>query len=557
MNALYWYCRSLLATHSSFETSGNNLERLFTSNREHLQEHSRGGPPIFVADKKNPLSNAQKQAATKSCLSHFVDFHFDILREANETDLRVKLAGIFQSLESLLDVSAFSDPLLFKVVIINAFGIEKASTGTRRQIVREFMIQLGRSFLDRLIVTMSKILEKPNDPRQLSTIRLLLPLLIIVELMARDDGLADEGEFWQKVSTVGTLVQKYCLQMDSINDQVEPEDYRTLKGYQPFAFLTPDYATGSPFITEDEVIRVLDLQSTQSQRVDTRNEETKARMAQFVRLCTYCSTQDSIPIQIEGTSYVFRSAAEERFTPDDLDVVGDQTVDHAVGRLPVDMETDPYDDGGDVVIDISPTTSAPVAASSTALPLNFGRDGNNMLNAEGTVHVGEDIPQPPPPALLPPPGFGFPALTLHATTTTTTTTPGLAVEAADHSVPSYPSQQMDDMHFQWPNGYGQPEPKASNNFLTPGYEGRNCPSYAGIQPGDFLSEILLPTQNPFATSVPRIDPTTTNNNTNSTNNWMYPQFEADPVSDMLGSGLLESLFMTDPPRRESRNPFAS
>jgi hypothetical protein len=532
MNALYWYCRSLLATHSSFETSSNNLERLFTSNREHLQEHSRGEPPIFVPDKKNPLTSAQKQAAVKSCLSHFVDFHFDILQQVNESTLRAKLAGIFRSLESLLEVSAFSDQLLFKLVIINAFGIEKCNNDAHRMILVEFMLQLGQTFSDRLTATMAKMLEKPNDPKQLSSIRLLLPLLVIVELLART--LADENSlFWEKVASVGTLVRRFSLRIDTIEEQAEPEDFQTLKGYRPYKFLKPEYVAGSPFVDENEAVLVLGLQTTQTQssKIDTKNEETKARMVAFVRLCDSCCAQDSITMHFDGEAYMCRPVEpNEKSNSVGHEAEGDEH--------DADMEMEPDDDGGDVVTCASPGTPAPADSSSSGLPLNSRSDEPEIRNSDPSKPFGDENPQPLPAAVMPPPGFGFRESVVRGTRRELDSAVAGSMAPPAHA-PRY------NIPSQWPTG---PEHKLPVDDMLKHNQDSQHQRQMPLPREDIWNGIMLPTQNPFATPMPRIMPT---------HNWSQAQLEEyAPIADMLGSGLLESIFMSDSPSKETRNPFA-
>jgi Est1 DNA/RNA binding domain len=561
MNALYWYCRSLLATHSSFETSNNNLERLFTSNREQLNEYSRGEPPIFVPDKKNPLTTAQKQATTKSCLSHFVDFQFDILQQANEAQLRSKLSGIFKSLESLLEASAFSDQLLFKLVIINAFGMEKAGTEAHRQILVEFMLWLAHTFSVRLTATMAKLLEKPNDPKQLSSIRLLLPLLILMELIARTSDCVPVDKargFWGEMASVGTLIRRYRLQIDSNDDHAEPEDFQTLKGYRPYNFLKPEYVTSSPFVDENEAVFVLDLQATQTQssKMDSKNDETKARMIAFVRLCDSCCAQENIPLQFDGKVYQYRPL-EPQETSSPAEVV-------ASYRNDASMEADSDDDGGDVVVQLSP----PVDSSSTAfaLTVNSTTDDTQIRNAVRSKSSGDENQEPPQPKVMPPPGFSFLASAQpgassemnHEMAVVMTSSPHVPVlnpsfqwhfdpyralpVHGDISQQPQPGMPIHNPHIHLPQQMGH-QPGAP--MYNPGMD---LQQQIGQQPGDIFNGIILPTQNPFAHSVPYNLPT---------HNWsQQPPELYQPMSDMLGSGLLESLFMSEPSSRETKNPFA-
>jgi len=259
--ALYWYARSLLATHEKFSTSSNNLERLFASNREFLLEHGRNSTPaIFlhntnnncISKNKNSILRAQKVAATKSCLTYFVDLHYDLyqhhenIREQHNTTndcksnndceakrLRGKMKNVIASLKSLIQASGFGDSLLCKIVVINSFSLERASNvasmdssklAISKCMAKEFFFSLGLVLAEHVERLLVKSLEKATPNKPAPSVRCLLPFEILLDFvsMRLEEDRRNENnfstydevtksieiEFWKRVSTVGNLVRK-------------------------------------------------------------------------------------------------------------------------------------------------------------------------------------------------------------------------------------------------------------------------------------------------------------------------------------------------------------
>lgn len=556
LNALYYYCRSLLGTHSRFDTSTINLERLFTGNREHLQEHSRGPPAIYAHDKKNPLANAQKQATIKSCLSHFVDFHFDILQpHVDIAILRVKMEGIFKSLESLLQASAFSDQLLFRLVIITTFSLEKSKADTSRQILGEFMLQLGETLASRLVSNLEKVLDKmEGNTRQQHpvSIRLLLPLLVLGQYMAHQSlnlPLEQSEKFWEGMASVGTLCRKYNVYLEPSlldDDCMEPEEFQTLKGYHPYKFLKPEYIEEGPYVDDNEAVLVLDLQGTQTQKADTKADETFFRLAAFVRLCDFCCSSDEILLQFDGSKY------EYRYSPSHNANNTSPSVTEQV------MEVEPDDDGGDFVVGASPEAILPIG-SSVSLKLKSPMEvpeGNSDRSPD--AHTTSEKKTPPPAVVMPPPGFNFggapqmqSGLQNPLANPSTVPAAGLAFPIQNHGHPVPPLGGMGNHLPPLTNSFLQ-ENKAGLGAPTSQYSQFMTPAYQ--QPNDIFSELLLPTQNPFAYNNNGSYPPPAYNQTNPS--WQQSPPDAFPATDMLGSGLLESLLMAEFSNTETKNPFA-
>ena len=333
--ALYWYARSLLATHEKFSTSSNNLERLFASNREFLVEHGRHSTPTVFqnnANKNSGVKNknrnsannnmlrAQKVAAIKSCLTHFVDLHYDLYRQqknmqteenANDgtsngdekggvTKLRAKMKNVTASLNSLVEASGFGDALLCKIVIINSFSLERAknsagpnsSKATSSEcLAKEFFFSLGLILAEQVERVLVKSLEKSQPGgTQVPLVRSLLPFELMMEFICicvEDDKKNKNAietksvyvEFWKRVAIVGNLVRKIlkCRKINATDNEyshsvylVQIKEYQHLKGYRPLKLVNEEYLSNEDgFLNATEAVDVLELSPAPSASQDT------------------------------------------------------------------------------------------------------------------------------------------------------------------------------------------------------------------------------------------------------------------------------------------------
>mmetsp|Transcript_33377 Transcript_33377/g.80752 ORF Transcript_33377/g.80752 Transcript_33377/m.80752 type:complete len:1956 (-) Transcript_33377:162-6029(-) len=311
-NALYWHCRSILATHQSFSTSPANLQRLFDANRGNLKEFRLPKPPIYKPD---------EQAATKSCLAHFVDVFYVIVesRSANEVDeeaIRSKMSDVMASFESLLQVAAFSDALLFKLVQICAFVYEICRTMTpiSKELSRDFLLMTGTTLAIPMNVILSRILAKGRG----GSFRYLLPYQILCEYLSQIE--ESEGKehdiFWKSFSEIASLILKL-----SIRDGVAPnsyvldgdinvplKEYQQLRGYRPFNFLYKSYAEGNPYISPEDAIDALDLLTSKASQeyVCTSALDVKtAKVSRFLAMCEEYAENEKFPVSFSGDRYVF------------------------------------------------------------------------------------------------------------------------------------------------------------------------------------------------------------------------------------------------------------
>lgn len=343
--ALYWYARSLLATHEKFSTSSNNLERLFSSNREFLLEHGRNSTPIIFINSMNKNSNnkstnrnsansnmlrAKKAAAIKSCLTYFVDLHYDLYEYqekskkeeyTNDDDpgakkLREKMKHVIASLKSLVQVSGFSDSLLCKIVVINSFSLERTGGAASEDsinstisecLAEEFIFSLGLILAEQVEKVLVKASEKVMSNKLAPSVRCLLPFEMLLDFVAmrlqqrrknkksHDSCHGDTIEFWKRVSVVGNLVReifnRYKMDVTGNNGSIDLralssastsrkprhstkltqiKEYKLLKGYRPFCIVNDDYLSNEAgFLNEVEAIDVLELSLPQSSSQDT------------------------------------------------------------------------------------------------------------------------------------------------------------------------------------------------------------------------------------------------------------------------------------------------
>jgi hypothetical protein len=595
--ALYWYARSLLATHDSFETSNSNLERLFSINRAYLQEHSREPTArILPASNKKTsveLARSQKAAASKSCLAHFVDLHFDFF-SASVDGIQNKMTTIVQSLDSLLQASGFGDSLLCKMVTINTFSVvvskhKKAATSV---FAGTFFFSFASCLAERLFQGLEKLLEKKGKIPP--SIRLLLPLVLLCEFV---DQLADaragasETTFWKSLVDVANLVLKLSKRMDeSGKAPLNPnrlKEYQLLKGFRPFSFLHDAYATQDPFVAASEAVDVLDLSVTQTQDSNASGvDENKIKMARFLEFCNRCAEKEDVPLYRTDNGYVLSEMERE---PDDGDFApmkNPMDSEHTFVEQQKSPSAMEEDDAGDVVVYTAPEVGSGPALlvpgslianqSKDPLPASLGtkdpvpnghqtsrnplasviqeksNPGSSISKAinESRVVAMDVEPSekliPPPPGIMPPPGFGIPIATPVSAPSLVPGMHGLYAQplvgpppGAMPPLPPNPGQLFagaPPMGFSAPTAYSQ-----------------------GISLGHsmqwFGDPSAMQTANPFAAA-----PHTMNNfgpMHHNTNAGYEPEATTVDGTSLLDLGLLNSLWMDDNPGITSKNPFAT
>ncbi|CAJ1955359.1 unnamed protein product [Cylindrotheca closterium] len=425
-NALHWYCRSILATHQAFGTSPDNLERLFVANKGYLNEHSRNPkPPIYMPEKRkssSELVRAQQQAATKSCLAHFVELLHEIIesrkpgdaddKDVDEEATRSRMSDVMASFESLLQATAFSDALLFKIVQICAFVCEicRTTTPISKELSRDFLLMTGATLATRLNSILTRMLEKAKA----GSVRFLLPYQILCEYLRQIE--ESEGKehdiFWKSFSEIANLVLKFSIRAKVAPNSyvlngdinVPLKEYQQLRGYRPFNFLYKNYAAGNPFISAEDAVDALDLNPSQEHARNSAADINTTKIARFLAICKEYADNDRFPITFSDDAYSFVEKVAQ-------DEDQDEHIDGAdfTGSAP---EVCDEDDAGDVVVfrAVEENVSDAFTSKQAQPPLAIPRNPNVANEGESeTTHMAPP-PEvlPPPAALLPPPGFTAP-----------------------------------------------------------------------------------------------------------------------------------------------------
>ena len=302
--ALYYYARSLLATHDPFESSKANLERLLESNREWLQSTSEQA--LLDEHCKTYAQKVEKSRAIRSVqsrlfLARFVDLHYDFFRgmsfserQTRDTELVDKMNTLISKLDALLKEWAFGDSLLVKMVVINAFSIHWTQSKT---LARSFMLRFGASLAERLEHGLRKAMEK-NTP----SVRLLMPLVLLCDYVstwtheddspdtalgsqARDFCVDAKHRYWTRIASVASqlLPLRNSLSLDEMHSSdIRLRDYDNLCGFAPFDTFVNTSESDQVYLSVDDAIRVLELaSSTQASDKSTSAEENPIKLKRF------------------------------------------------------------------------------------------------------------------------------------------------------------------------------------------------------------------------------------------------------------------------------------
>ena len=210
--ALYYYARSLMAN-SLFETSRQNLVRLFEGNAKWLSEHGRNQEhKSLVGVKKKAQKdwlNKQKVVMTRTVMARLVELQFVFFRgisleEDNDNmDLRKLMDMMEKQLEGfdeLLSSAGCSEGLLCKIVAVLAFSSlgtgnsGRLSTGAESSLTQMNIVNnqaIAFSFLLRFVAvlanhTKNNIIEKEmaGAKVKVGNIRPLSSLLLGVKFAA-------------------------------------------------------------------------------------------------------------------------------------------------------------------------------------------------------------------------------------------------------------------------------------------------------------------------------------------------------------------------------------
>jgi len=239
--ALFWYTRSLLVTVDPFTTAKSNLRRLLASNHEWLQGQT-------------DTKDKSKSALTRRFLGMFVDLHFRLF-EGVESDIHSEILEqtntVMERFRALLEISAFGDALLCRLVVIHAFSecfLDRpngAPSTLTMVTARVATYHFGICLADRLMVGLSKVAEGKLP----SSVRLLLPVLLVAEYtksvaMPHTEN-ADATQtldtarrmFWGKMIEIWNKVNRMVTPDVKKTTTEELKAFLELRGFGPFGFL--------------------------------------------------------------------------------------------------------------------------------------------------------------------------------------------------------------------------------------------------------------------------------------------------------------------------------
>lgn len=363
--ALYYYARSLLASHDPFPTSKANLQKCLENNRTWLQQNSQ--ETLVNSQQTTYAQKVEKQRLIKSVtirlfLARFADLHYDFFRQvdfterqAREGELVTSMNIVLVKLETLLKEWAFGDALLLKMVTINAFSIEW--TKSSKTLARAFMLRFGAALAERLELSLKKAMEK-----QTLSLRLLMPLVLLSDYVstwdleqdspdkalstkAREFCLDAKQRYWTRLASIATqlLPLRNSLGLDEMDSEVAlslPE-YETLQGFQPFQGVVGGSMNGNDdddevYLSPERAARVLELsqsQPSQSQQQQSAHDNS-LKLKRFFDVVDFMVEKKQPVCCVNGQYrvYSFKSNAATIESDGDDMVMMDE--DEPVGDLP-------------------------------------------------------------------------------------------------------------------------------------------------------------------------------------------------------------------------------
>jgi tetratricopeptide (TPR) repeat protein len=442
--ALYGYARSLAATHV-FETSRNNLKLLLQENQKNIST-------------KNALENVttssvqiklSKSAQTKQFLEHFIDMHYQLLywNDEKSQDFKEKtMKTTMDIFASLLHQSALGDSLLCKLVMIQAF----TESSSKLSQARMTTLLMGHCIVQRINTSLQ---GKQSLP---STIRLLMPLLLLLEYIAQptnikaddaagsqsDQILSDFGkglvclwnrlcEFGVDTKSIGNAgeIMLFGFLSGIAKGYIDDEEASTLVQQNPKAGLkiSQDSATANSSVNNNSALK----QGANS------SEHGRTKIARLFYMADTIMHDDASEL---GRS-IYKENGVYSWTDDkSVNENDDTTMIEEVEIAPKEndylvFKKNPQ--GGpellvpgallqkrvnDIVVS-PPFKTDPVLSNLSTLTTN-GKANENIMprdipNYSQQVHMSNGFeshpplqpslhPPPPPPGLAPPPGFGAP-----------------------------------------------------------------------------------------------------------------------------------------------------
>lgn len=565
--ALYWYTRSLLVTNDPFTTSKANLERIFANNHEWLMKE------------QAESNDRSKSAQTRRFLGMFVDLHFRFFQgvgEDNIEQLMDQMQSVMERFQSLLEMSAFGDALLCRLVVIHAFSecyfdIPGGGSPSALSMVmaRVATYQFGSRLTGRVIVGLSKV----ADGKVPSSVRLLLPTLLLAEytgavaMPETDNPQAVEALhtarriFWESMISIWNKLEQISAAKAVPVAAEELKEFLALRGFGPFSFISP---CKGGFLPEEEALEAL---MSPAEKKDKSNETASTGTTSVnssastdqgrLKLSRIMQLGEKMAADTESTVGRFIEKDNEgKFRWADTEEDSDSA-------LPMEVEADEEEDdvlmyktgsnGGpallvpgtllqqedeDDAMQLPSTTPKKSSVSPESLPVF----DNKAVNLERDMHR----PFPEPTDVTVDSGTG---------TTAFTTLPNAGARLP-------PGLQSSARVLPPPPGFGAPGPPGTLQ-RQPEPIGQSWHPQSD-QP-ETISDALrlyglqMQTANPFENPVP---PGLSDTFNSGPGNHGEADFLGanDPMSveapSLLDSGLLNSLWMDDP-KNKTKNPFAT
>lgn len=576
ISPLHWYARSL-GTPIPFSICRGNLERHLTN------VVTKSTECLATSSFESTSGKDQKKKrffALFAILQNTFCHGFASLEAA--ADVWEQIDDCTAQFIQMLQSNAFSDALITKVVTLQAFmecfvdRFMKSSPEERDVtnqitaiVARIWTLQLGHALGDRIVAQRS------------SSIRLVAPFWILCEYVAsrplvrtRDFETSNEwSELKERhqaaaelfVSRLVDVLNHLPLPKLSTGTIPQPVEYQLLRGFGPFSLFCPQLEKDG-LVTEEEAGKILtETAAPESQRGMTQTSQTSsavqsntseattpiASSAKLTRVrlvaMEWVENETSISggyIRYESGSFALISADDDDETDD---VRMNDTLGNAVSRECDDGKGDArtsssektiggsqppvvfqeqYPGGPKIMVfDTSEEETAELGKPTTAKAVTTEAPADKMVeeqaNSSSMVTSPPSQGVSPASAVLPPPGFGV------------SIAPG-GVDREPASVlprqPLPPPQQCASSTCDLFGGS-----LVTDNPFAKSYQG-SCSLFPATH----------------ATSLAPVDPSTS---------WLVGEVSTAAETSMdgaslLGSGLLESLWMTDQPQ-QTKNPFAT
>jgi len=509
-NALYYYVRSIKASHKPFETSASNVRRLYSSNLKWLNDNNKAG-----------VSNENhRKFLSKLFTAQFVELHGLLElgvdpknKEKSNIPTKLKMDSIIQELEHFLSKNGLSDNFLCMMVAINAFSASEC--GALAQVL---VFRFGTALADRVEVNLNKQLKAQGG----NTVRCLAPLLITCDHILTFDLCEDEAFlsaeeiFWSKVCTIAsklnTTDHSLALEENSLKNQL-PKEYQVLTGFVPFEhFISKPCEFISFEDARNLVPKVKDIKSRVKQDNMHTAYETRVKLARLLAILEEKS--DCVMIGRDNCYRFLRELGSVNQESTEVISIPDDEVEL------ISYKTPQPGSGPALLVPCAVASKSPSEVGGSILSLSILTSENRLIDNQHQSFVNctapqtEILPRKPPNRIA--------------------------------SIP-IPDEGPDDLPLAPPSGStSSPGLKPPPGFVSLTQNSIFSPRDPDVW--DFFSNI--PTKNPFmkTRSFKRrkkiVKP-------EYTNNFLFP----DEPTALLDSSLLRSLWGDDSKKPITKNPF--